>query len=374
MPLFKLLWAGAVYIFNGSYFAMILLLWITHFINVVLFGRLLLRSGFSQFTALFVMILFGTPSINIETLGWSLQWSTVISLTFFLIAAQILLDLMKTRAKPSITQTLFFFLTVTASALCLSRGVLTGVALAFICFMNVSYTFRKPYFGLALAILATIPALTEAGLVMAYAPGSHQHILDGGHGLQMVNFALHYFILNPLFHLFSLKSINVLNLVVIGLLKIVTIVYALFLTIRSSGDTRTKLLFLILLLLYDLGNSALLGVGRYHTGIGASISSRYQYVSLLCFTPFLAIVLDKLLSVMTLRRAVRFSAQVIVLVSLLALIAWPWKQEIRWWAGLRGTEIREALKTDPDNKLGVVYVPWISVGEAKELIQKFNLH
>lgn len=42
-PLFKLLWLGAVRLTGGSYFGMILLLWITHFAVCLLFGWLLAR-------------------------------------------------------------------------------------------------------------------------------------------------------------------------------------------------------------------------------------------------------------------------------------------------------------------------------------------
>ena len=46
-PLFKLLWGGAAFVFHGSYLAMLVLLWLTHALNIALFGRLLTRAGFN---------------------------------------------------------------------------------------------------------------------------------------------------------------------------------------------------------------------------------------------------------------------------------------------------------------------------------------
>ena len=44
-PLFKLMWLGAVHLTGGSYFGMILLLWLTHAAICLLFGWLLARFG-----------------------------------------------------------------------------------------------------------------------------------------------------------------------------------------------------------------------------------------------------------------------------------------------------------------------------------------
>jgi hypothetical protein len=85
-PVFKLLWGGSVFAFGGSYFALIVLLWLTHAFNTLCLGWLLRRAGFSWFVVAVVQLLFALTSANLETLGWSVQWSAVLATTFFLLA------------------------------------------------------------------------------------------------------------------------------------------------------------------------------------------------------------------------------------------------------------------------------------------------
>ena len=88
VPLFKVLWGHLVFASHGSYFAMILALWLTHALNAALFARWLLRAGFGTAGAGLAAVIFAVSEANAETLAWSVQWSAVLSVTFFLLAAE----------------------------------------------------------------------------------------------------------------------------------------------------------------------------------------------------------------------------------------------------------------------------------------------
>src|SRR6185503_20972533 len=75
VPFFKMLWAGAIVSFGGNYFALILLLWLTHAANVFLLVRISRGLGADNIGAALAGIIFGLSSINHESLAWSVQWS-----------------------------------------------------------------------------------------------------------------------------------------------------------------------------------------------------------------------------------------------------------------------------------------------------------
>src|SRR5512140_917156 len=86
LPLFKLFWITAVQWLGGGYTAMIVLLWLTHCLISILFGRTLSRLGMPDVAAAFAVLLFALSWTNIETLVWSLQWSAQLGLLFFFLA------------------------------------------------------------------------------------------------------------------------------------------------------------------------------------------------------------------------------------------------------------------------------------------------
>ena len=86
VPLFKAAWGGAIVAFGGSYFALVLLLWLTHAANVFLLSRIATRLGANWGGTALAGLIFGLAWINFETLGWTVQWSAVLSLFFLLLA------------------------------------------------------------------------------------------------------------------------------------------------------------------------------------------------------------------------------------------------------------------------------------------------
>jgi hypothetical protein len=78
-PLFKLLWLGAVRLTEGSYFGMILLLWITHVAVYLLLGCLLARFDLPAAAIAFALLTFG--------LSWTrlaMRWNAQLAIVFFL--------------------------------------------------------------------------------------------------------------------------------------------------------------------------------------------------------------------------------------------------------------------------------------------------
>src|ERR1700726_2014835 len=69
LPVFKLLWIAAVRISGGSYMAMVVLLWITHFAILLIFGWLLLRLHLNGPAAAIAVVTLGLAWSNLETLG-----------------------------------------------------------------------------------------------------------------------------------------------------------------------------------------------------------------------------------------------------------------------------------------------------------------
>jgi hypothetical protein len=116
-PLFKLLWLDALRLPWGSYFGMILLLWITHVAVCLLFGWLLARFDL-------LLLTFGLSWTNLETLSWAMQWNAQLVSVFFLAAWHVLLGTRKLD-RPAAA----FFLCLLASGLCSTRGIISGLIL-----------------------------------------------------------------------------------------------------------------------------------------------------------------------------------------------------------------------------------------------------
>jgi hypothetical protein len=130
VPLFKLLWGGALLGLGGSYAAMLWLLWLTHALNTALLGRLLFRAGLTWPGVALALVCFALPVANLETLGWSVQWSAILALAFLLAWSAVARDPRLTPRWLELAGARALVLCAAASALCFSRGVLTGGVLA----------------------------------------------------------------------------------------------------------------------------------------------------------------------------------------------------------------------------------------------------
>jgi hypothetical protein len=281
VPLFKILWGAAVHIGGGSYFFMVCALWATHMANTWLLARLLRRGGLGVTATVLASVIFGLESSNIESLAWAVQWSSLLSTTFFLAAALVCTPALSGESRWTSGRLALLAATVAASALSFSRGILTGLSLGIAGLFPGGISRRR---WILFLIATLVPPVVVAAVIATQSSGNHRDLLP--HLGEAFEFGLWIFAFNPLFRLLDLGSANSLTLAVIGFSKVAVIVLAF------AFSTRQVRCLLLVLLLVDLGNAALLGIGCYHTGLPAALSFRYQYAALLCTAPFLALAID----------------------------------------------------------------------------------
>lgn len=359
VPLFKLLWGGSVLAFGGSYSAMLTIVWLTHALNVALFGRLMRAAGLAWAAVLVAQLAFALTPGNIETLGWSVQWSAILSVTFMLLALDCAFRSTDIRGPVGWSA---------ASALSFSRGVLTGFlaagALLLLHWRSLGERRRR----LAFAGACVAPSVAVALVITVIVPSvSRSHM--AGHWGAAAMFGAWYYCVNPMHHLFDIDSWGPRTTVLLGLLKVALVAWSLA---RSTG--RTRALFAVLLA-FDLGNATLLGIGRYQTGLLASVSSRYQYGSLVAVLPAAGFLFSRLWARLPAPESVRRLGLAALLVAAGWTMCRQWPVDLAVFVGPRGTENRRILISDPDP--GPYSVPWFPgfpTQRAKDLIAKYNLH
>jgi hypothetical protein len=342
LPLFKLLWLDAVRLTGGSYFGMILLLWATHMAICLLFGWLLARFCLAPAAILFALLTFGLSWTNLETLGWSMQWCSQLAIVLFLAAWHFLLG----NSRP-IYRGMACFLCLTASALCSTRGIISGLVLAI--FVLTRNRGRE---RLRLFILCLLPTVISAAVMWLFVP---RHSVSPGAAFI---YASEYLILNPLLRPlpFLRDYFGAIALPICGVLKTALFVWAF----RKARPAVRPLLWTLIAL--DLIVAVSLGYGRWATGVATTTSSRYQYIPLLCFGPMAGIL------IMQLKSRVR--------IALMLLCSWgvahPWKRHAEQWATGRGTVLRAAIAEDG---LTEHFDPSaVSAGRARSLARIYNLH
>lgn len=359
VPLFKVLWGGSVLVFGGSYAVMIALVWLTHALNVGLLGRLMRTCGLSWSAVFLAQILFGLTSANYETLAWSVQGSAVLSVTFLLLAMDAFF-----RARPA-WRTVGW---VASSALSFSRGVLTGPVVALGVMLNRGEGPRGSLAARARTVgLLILPSVVVAALIGVLASGNHQHMK--GHGAEAAVYGLWYYCANPAHYLLSVESYGWHTVAALGLLKVSLVLWAL-----ARGTGRVRVLF-AMLVAFEMGNAALLGIGRYHTGILTTLASRYQYASLLGIAPMVGFWFSRMCGRVPGGVSAGRAIAAVVLVALGVAMVRGWGPELEPFTAWRGTESRRILLVDPDPKPDAVPgIPGLRMDRAKGLIEKYHLH
>ena len=367
VPLFKLLWGALVFAGGGSYGPMIAALWLTHALNTALFTRLLRTAGFGLLATTFAAALFALSAANIETLAWSVQWSSLLAITFFLLAAQVLLPRLNAGFAIRWPALLGLMLLSAASALAFARGVLTGGTLAAISLLPLAAAPRPWIERCRLAAACLLPAVAVAVTIFLVAPGNHHSL--GSHGWEMTQFGFCYWAAAPLHRLLGSETWHWPIVITLGAGKL-----ALLITVFRGATGRQRSL-LSLLLALDLGNALLLGVGRYHTGLPAANSERYYYTALLCTLPFLGLAFAAWLRALPTPRLRLLFAAALTL-ALAALAARNWPQATEAFAAGRGRNTREVLlrQPSPPAENAVPGIPFLTTKRAKELIAVYHLH
>ncbi len=373
VPLFKAAWGGLVYAGNGSYAVMVGVLWLTHAANVGLLARWMLRSGFRPAGAVLAAVGFGLSESNIEALGWTVQWSAELAVTFFLASVLVYDGLRRRDEPPSARVIAQLFLFSLGSAWSFARGVLTGVVMSALAIWPPTRP-RGSWGRRALLVAACLlPAAVTSGLIFFLADkGPHHDVLSGGRWLRAVIFGSYYFALNPValwLHL-DVRGLSGAAVGAIGAAKLAVIVGALILGGRSRRGLLTALLLL------EAGNTFLMGIGRFEGELWTATSSRYQYCSLLCFMPFLAVCLEGIVGPAPGAFAWRRGVAALLLVLFTWQVTRNWPYNLNGWAAWRGDGGRRLLLGTKDVPEGfdVPGIPFLSNAQAKELVRKYNLH
>lgn len=377
VPLFKLLWFGLVAAGGGNYGVVIGAMWLTHAATVALLGLLLREGGMRAAPAMLVMAVFGFSSTNIETLGWSVQWSAVLATAFFLVAAWWMLRRVVDHDHGGTWRDrLILGLLCAASALCFSRGVLTGSALAVVALWPATagwWSRFGPRF--THAAIAFAPGLAVAVLiVLTQAGGNHQELgQEEGQFADMLRYAWWYYGMNPFHRLFEIGSWGWRTTTLLTAAKVLLTLWVL----RRAAPREAWVFWL--LLIFDVGNAVLLGLGRYHTGLETAHSSRYQYAALICTLPFVAFALqhaaDSAARLLPALAPWRTAAFALLIVTATWGTTRHWLREIAWFAHHRGQITRDLLFTDPAPPAegAVPGIPFMPTDRAKQLIEHYNL-
>ncbi len=385
VPLFKLAWGGLVYFFDGNYFGLVVTVWCTHLCNVGLLYLLMLRLGAAPLSGALAALTLGVSWSNIETLGWTVQWSAVLAISFFLLTAYVFLLSWDTPEDNRVRRIIMVFLICLAGVLSFSKGVINGLSLFAYGLLCAWVLPRGRAVFLGFTAAAIIPSVFVGLIIYFNAAGNHHSVLQSEAVtlLHMAEYALYYFCCNPCARLFGLEipaegSLSLLFS--LGALKLFFVYYA-FLAARRAANSK-RLLFFCLLVIVDCLTSGIIGIARFHEGIASAVSSRYQYSSLVSFAPCFAFTIEAWLRRVT---AIRPRAAAPMLLAgtamWIALIAWPWRAQMRDWSQWRGTQGRALFfKGKLDEQRPPQYGPWIglpkmlSTEEAHATIEEFNLH
>ena len=370
-PLFKIVWGTVALESGGSYFALIVTVWLVHAVGVILLGRWMREAGFGCIGTTLALSLFGVAATNVETLGWAVQLITVQGMMFFIAAAR-WHQARESDGAWTIRSGFVLGALVALSTFSFVRGALTGLSLAaatVLPFLVVRARWPQWRRPLLLALVCLLPAFISIGLIATFAGGNHQHLAKAGLG-PPAEFAGWYFLLNPFHRLFDVTTWGPHTTLVLGAGKLLVLGCGW----RWASASQRRLLGP--LLIFELGNAILLGIGRHHTGLQATVSSRYQYVSLLATAPFLAVILEAILR----RASVWRWAPPVVAAGFVFGAGWfalhPWPATMKSWAESRGRQSRHTLTVDPNPPaMGVVPgIDFIPTQRAKELIEKYHLH
>lgn len=371
VPLFKILWGGAVLLFHGSYLALMQLLWLTHFVIIATFGTILRRLGFGTYAVVISMLTCGLAWTSIEELAWSVQWAALLATLFFLLAWRLLIHLIEANKWTGLVaaEIGLYVLLLIASALSFSRGVIGGWALALFVILGHRSAILP---GVRRSVLAVSCALPIILVTLVYVPLLFSTLRlppPQSHYREVLGFAAYTLFLNPLFDIVSLNVplIGVSATTAFGLLK-AAIILGGFSRVQRS---RKQVAFFGALLLFDVMSCALLGVGRSNTGIAAAVGSRYQYVSLICLAPFLGVLVQPILR----GAATRLDkiAATTMLLAWGALLTYRWPVALEAFGRQRGTMIRRAID-EPDHLQDRFAFAFANKSRAAQLKAKYNLH
>jgi len=373
-PVFKTLWTGAVRTSGGNYSVMMAVNWITHAGSVGLFAIWLRRSGFDTLVVGLSALGLGLAVANLESLAWSVQFSPLLAQLFFFAAAAYLEGMLRTESW-SRSSLAILGLLVAGGALSFARGVLTGPALVaglLLARLLPTDIPRLPWRRIVIvSVVVVAPCIFAAVMIKLYAGGNQQK-LGGPEAVLMPAFwfGAYYLMATPLIWLIPLGTWGWRTVTFLGFVKGALLVGGW----RAATANERRILAMLLLL--DLASAALLGLGRYHTGLPSVTASRYQYVALVCFLPFLGLCLRAGVKRVRLPDRGRTLVAGVAVTAFVVHVAWEWPRKLDEWAGWRGRNARRILFETPDPPAvgAIPGIPKMTTERAREIVEHYHLH
>jgi hypothetical protein len=370
VPVFKALWGGMLFVFDGSYPAMIRVLWLTHAFNTVLLGRLLARAGFAWSAVLFVQTVFALAPANLESLSWSVQWSALLAVTCLLCGLVWFEGRATSTAGWSTRGHGPLVVLAAVGAACFARGVLTGGVFAFAVLLVV--VTRRAWAGwrrwLVPVVACVLPSCAVAAGILLFAHGNQQSM--DGHWGDAFQFGTTYLAYNAGYLLLGEPAVHGVPYHLLALVKLGLVAGGFAL---AGGRARALLL---VLLAYDLGNAVLLGIGRHHTGLYGALGQRYAYSALIGTLPFAGVLLARGLDGLAKNTALRRGLAALLLAGLGWHLLRGWPQPLAPFVAWRGTEMRALMAapytTDPAET--VPALDFMHMERAKALQRTYELH
>lgn len=375
LPLFKLIWGGMIFAGGGSYLVMLWFAWIVHSLVAGGFAVWLRRSGFSAWSTALAVLVFAWAGSNIETLTWTVQSSSQLADLFFILAMCVLSGTERPEMTPGRIAWLVLWSAASAASFC--RGLVTGPVAACV-LVSWRECGRRERRMLA-AALAVVPAIVIGILMLRSASVNTEHIsADTGHWTAVLKFAGIYLAGNPgLQYWCATQRVNAFALGPAAVIATGAGKWLLVLLGWRWSKSPAQRRLLASVLLFDVGYAALLGLGRSNGSAIYALSSRYQYTSLLCTLPFVAVVFDRLfLGGRWPRRSARALA-VAVIVLTAGYGELGWRAQLPGWVDWRGATDRRLLLGSgpvPDRSGDVVALPTFPDRRAKQLVDKYHLH
>jgi hypothetical protein len=294
--------------------------------------------------------------------------------TFFLLA-MLHVRRLEFRAARPLRDGIVLALCSLASAWSFSRGVLTGPIVA-VLVLGRSSLARDRGARRNLAAAALAPSLLTAWLIFHLSPASHHLGLSLAHIKAMASFATWYFSANPFLPLWGLPRANwgMEALGWPGVLALAAVKLALIgVGVRCADPSQRRVLFALLLL--EISYALLLAYGRSEGDLHLAMSSRYQYVSLLCTLPFAGEAMVALFARTGLAPAYSALGAAVIIALGVATAVSGWPQVLPPWVEWRGLSDRRLLLQagPPPPGYNVVGIPFLSNPTVKQLVTEFHL-
>jgi hypothetical protein len=284
--------------------------------------------------------------------------------TFLLGAFIFLLKLKASEFKCKRFWTLYV-LCIGLGPLCFSRGIVTGLVVSlagFFPLFKISKVNR-----ILVIVLSCLPCLIVGGVIFKFSSGNHHHFIDKLP--EIIAFSSNFFALNPFLRLFDFWSHN-LTFIFLGFLVKIFLYWFAF-----AKGTENQKLIVLLIVLFDVFNALIVGLGRFHTGLEASVSSRYQYQPMLSVAISLAILLQNMLFEFYSSRWQLQAVGFVLTIFLGLFLLMEWKSDLRGFTRTRGEDNRYIILHDNSPpQFGVAGIPFLKTKTARKLVKKYGLH